>query len=104
LYQMPCIDVQTSVSKLKEAKSLRYRGVILAAWPSGAPTLTDEDDAFWAVAAQEGMPIHVLVGTHQAGACQKGEARDKKGKGVPEILSSLANLHTMRRAVGPASE
>src|SRR5581483_10587399 len=53
---------------------------------------------------QEEMPIHIHVGPNQAGARQKGEAREKKGQRVPEFLSALPNLQTMGGAVGQASE
>jgi len=104
LYQLPCIDVQTSVSKLKEAKSLGYRGVILAAWPSGNPDLSDEDDPFWAAAEQEEMPVHIHVGLKLAGGRQTGESRKVAGERVTQFLAQLPNLQTMGGAVAQASD
>jgi predicted TIM-barrel fold metal-dependent hydrolase len=104
LYQTPCVDVQTSISKLKEAKALGYRGVILSAWPSGNADLSGEDDPFWAAAEQEEMPIHIHVGFKLAGGRQKGDARTAGGQRVPSFLTDLPNLQTMGGAVAQASE
>ena len=104
LYQMPCVDAQTSISKLKEAASLGYRGVILSAWPSGNPNLSDEDDAFWEAAEQEGMPVHIHVGFGLAGGRQKGAAHAADTQRVPEFLTRLPDLKTMGGAVAQASE
>jgi predicted TIM-barrel fold metal-dependent hydrolase len=105
LYQMPCIDVQTSISKLKEAKALGYRGVILAAWPSGNERLSDDDNPFWEVAEQEEMPLHIHVGLNMAGMRQKGDARSVRNPGdAPRFLAKLPDLKGMGGAVAGASQ
>jgi predicted TIM-barrel fold metal-dependent hydrolase len=104
LYQMPCVDLAMSLSKLREAKQLGYRGVILAAYPSGNPELSEEDDPFWAAAEEEELPIHVHVGLNQAGGRQRGEARTAAGKApVPQFLAKLPDLQGMGGAVAGAS-
>ena len=64
-----------SVAKLREAKSLGFRGMILAAYPSGGPKLSLDDDPFWAAAEEEG------AGEKHPGAGDRrgrgGEAEDK---------------------------
>ena len=67
LYQMPSVDIDVSVAKLREAKSLGFRGVIISAYPSGNAALSDDDDPFWAAAEEEGLPVHIHVGLSQAG-------------------------------------
>jgi predicted TIM-barrel fold metal-dependent hydrolase len=104
LYQLPAVDTQTSVSKLKEAKGLGYKGVILSAWPSGNPSLSADDDPFWETAEAEGMPIHIHVGLSQAGGRQKGAAREARTPDkAPAFLSRLPDLKTMGGAVAGAS-
>jgi len=104
LYQMPAIDIDTAVAKLREAKSLGFRGVILAAYPSGNPKLSDDDDPFWAAAEEEGVPIHVHVGLNQAGLRQQGKEREARGEqAVPQFLSKLPDLQGMGGAVAGAS-
>jgi len=104
LYQMPAVDIDVSVAKLREAKSLGYKGVILSAYPSGSPRLSSEDDAFWAVAEDEGMPIHIHVGLKQAGGRQKGVAPSARtAQEVPAFLAKLPDLQGMGGAIGDAS-
>ena len=103
LYQLPCVDVQTSIAKLREAKSLGYRGVILAAWPSGNPELSDDDDRFWEAAEHEEMVVHIHGGISVAGGRQKQEARSTKRPAVPEFLTELPSLKTMGGAIAEAS-
>jgi predicted TIM-barrel fold metal-dependent hydrolase len=103
LYQLPCVDVQTSVNKLKEAKGLGYRGVIMAAWPSGNPDLSADDDPFWEAAEQEEMPVHIHVSPKHAGARQKGATVKAEGARVPEFIAKLPDLQTMGGAVAEAS-
>ena len=67
LAQMPGVDTKTAVKWLRDAKSAGYRGVIISAFPSGEAELSDEDDAFWEVAEEEQMPIHIHSGLRQAG-------------------------------------
>ena len=104
LYQMPAIDIGTSVNRLREAKRLRYRGVILSAYPSGNPSLSDADDPFWAAAEEEEIPVHVHVGLNQAGRRHRGEARAGRVQvEVPRFLTKLPDLQGMGGAVGGAS-
>src|SRR5438270_124543 len=76
LCQTPCVDTATSVARGKEAKGLDYRRMILSAWPSGNPDVSDEDDAFWKAAEEAEMPIHIHVGFGLAGGRQKDETRE----------------------------
>ncbi|HEY6319649.1 MAG TPA: amidohydrolase family protein [Acidimicrobiia bacterium] len=104
LYQMPAIDIGTSVNRLREAKRLGYRGVILSAYPSGDPSLSDADDPFWAAAEEEEIPVHVHVGLNQAGGRQRGDARAGRVQvEVPRFLTKLPDLQGMGGAVGGAS-
>jgi uncharacterized protein len=68
LAQMPGVDIQTSVKWLKNAKAAGYRGVIISAFPSGNPELSEEDDPFWEAAEEDQMPVHIHSGLRQAGA------------------------------------
>jgi predicted TIM-barrel fold metal-dependent hydrolase len=72
LAQMPGVDIQTSVKWLRDAKAAGYKGVIISAYPSGNPTLSEEDDAFWEVAEEEQMPVHIHSGLRQAGGRTAG--------------------------------
>ena len=73
LYQMPAVDIDVSVAKLREAKAPRlprrdHRRRTRAATRS----FRDDDDPFWAAAEEEGIPVHIHVGLSQAGMRQQG--------------------------------
>ncbi|HVM67100.1 MAG TPA: amidohydrolase family protein [Acidimicrobiales bacterium] len=99
LAQMPAVDIATSVSWLRSAKSAGFRGVIISAYPSGNPDLSREDDPFWAAAEEEGMPVHIHVGLSQAGK------RRTSGTGKEAAVRSggLPSLEAMGGPVGDAS-
>ncbi len=104
LYQMPCVDIDTSVAKLEEAQGLGARGVILSAFPSGNPRLSEADDPFWAAAEQSQLPLHIHGGLNLAGGRQRGDARAARDSGrAAAFLDKLPDLQTMGGAVAQAS-
>jgi predicted TIM-barrel fold metal-dependent hydrolase len=76
IFQIPNVGIETSVGELQRAKKEGFRGVALSAWPSGGDNLRAEDDPFWDVAAELGVPvsIHLLLAAQQQklGASNKG--------------------------------
>ena len=80
LYQMPGVDIESSLMRLKEAKSLGAKGVIISALPSGNRELSDEDDPFWAAAEEAELPIHIHAGLKHAGLAASGE--------IPKVRSA----------------
>jgi predicted TIM-barrel fold metal-dependent hydrolase len=68
LAQMPNLGPEAMVGEMRRAKSMGMRGVILSSWPSGATSLSKEDDVFWAEAERLGMPlsIHLSVASKAA--------------------------------------
>ena len=48
LYQIPGVDIESSVKRLREAKKLGARGAIISALPSGKKDLSRAYDPFWA--------------------------------------------------------
>ena len=97
LYQIPGVDIESSVARLEEARKLGARGVIISALPSGNADLSEEDDPFWAAAEEAGLPVHIHVGLKQAGAAQVG-ARKLRSEGH-EIVFGVPNLQMMGGAV-----
>jgi predicted TIM-barrel fold metal-dependent hydrolase len=59
MFVLPNLGIETSLSELRRAKQQGYRGVLLFRFPSGNPTLSREDDPFWAEAETLQMPIHL---------------------------------------------
>lgn len=111
LPQIPSTGVDDAVDALRKAAAAGRRGVVLSNWPTGAETLTEEDDPFWAAAEETGLPvaIHINVisrGARQA-ARQAAEARakaggagqdlygDKRAKSNAKAVGSLAGVFSM---------
>ena len=72
LAQMPNVGVEEMIAEMRRTKAMGMRGVILSTWPSGATSLSVEDNAFWAEAEQLDMPvsIHLGVASKQSGKAQ----------------------------------
>jgi predicted TIM-barrel fold metal-dependent hydrolase len=98
--QMPALDVDTAVRKLREAKKLGFRGVVISSWPSGGPALTREDDPFWAAAEEEGMPVHIHGALPLAGKRWAGGASDQAAM---NFHNESPDLFSMGGEVGSAS-
>ncbi len=88
LGQMPNLGVEAMIVEMRRAKQMGMRGVILSSWPSGAPSLSVEDDAFWAEAEKLDMPvsIHLGVASKQAAAPAGHKAGVTTGMAEPTGL------------------
>jgi predicted TIM-barrel fold metal-dependent hydrolase len=92
IWQMPSAGVESCIAELRAAKSAGARGVGLSTWPSGEAILSRADDAFWAVAEEVGLPIHIHVGLTPP---QYKTQKISKKKGGPPMLVGFAT--TMSR-------
>ena len=102
LYQIPGVDIETSVARLREAKNLGARGVIISALPSGNKDLSGDDDPFWAAAEEAELPVHIHVGLKHAGMAQVTDVR-KMRSADHEFKFAVPNLELMGGAVGEFS-
>ncbi|MCX7620694.1 MAG: amidohydrolase [Acidimicrobiales bacterium] len=59
--QMPSTGVDDMVEFLRKAKARGFKSVVISNWPSGGDSISDEDDLFWAAAADEGMPVCIHI-------------------------------------------
>ena len=100
LAQMPAVNVELAVSRLREAKRAGFRGVILSAFTSGGATLSADDDPFWAAAEEEAMPVHIHGGLSQAGQRQAGTG---SAAAAARSAGGLPDLHVMGGPVAEAS-
>lgn len=73
LYQIPGVDLASSLARLEQAKSLGVKGLILSALPSGDKELSRDDDPFWAAAEAAELPIHIHVGLKHAGMAETSQ-------------------------------
>ncbi|MSQ25971.1 MAG: amidohydrolase [Dehalococcoidia bacterium] len=59
---MPAVGVDAAVAELQRAMRLPgMKSPYIGRWPNGGPTLTAEDDRFWAAASELGVPVSVHV-------------------------------------------
>ena len=100
--QMPSVNVSTALRWLRDAKRAGFRGVILSGYPSGGAALSADDDAFWAAAEEEQLPVHIHSGLPHAGKRQTGAGAALDTATVQ--FSSLPGLQQMGGAVAGASE
>ena len=102
LYQMPGVDIESSLLRLKEAKSMGVKGVILSALPSGNKELSLDDDPFWAAAEEAELPIHIHVGLKHAGMTQGSDIPNVRSAGH-EHQFAVPNMQLMGGAVAEFS-
>jgi predicted TIM-barrel fold metal-dependent hydrolase len=100
LAQMPSIGIDTSVDALRKAKARGAKGVIISNWPSGADSLSRDDDPFWAAACDEGIPvsIHINIVSRSQRAAQR-KANAAAGHQLYDVRSEA----TRAKAIGGMS-
>ena len=102
LYQIPGVDIESSLARLREAKKLGSRGVIISALPSGKRELSKEDDPFWAAAEELALPVHIHAGLKHAGLGVVNDIR-KLRSDFHEVRFAVPNLQLMGGAVAEFS-
>src|SRR5205823_11712594 len=60
--QMPNLGLEAAIAELRAAADRGFRGVVISAWPSGNPNLTEADDPFWAAAEEMDLPVMIHGG------------------------------------------
>ena len=102
LYQLPGVDIESSVARVEEAKRLGAKGVILSALPSGNPDLSSADDPFWAAAEAAELPVHIHAGLKHAGMVVFSEV-PKQRSDDHEVEFAVPSLQLMGGAVAEFS-
>ena len=59
LFVLPNLGIETSLAELRRAKKEGYKGLLLFRFPSDNPSLSQEDEPFWAEAEALQMPLHI---------------------------------------------
>jgi predicted TIM-barrel fold metal-dependent hydrolase len=83
LAQMPNLGVDEAIAEMRRCKEKGMRGVIITAWPNGGDNLGPEDDRFFAVAEELGMPISIHIRILRP---------SRKATGVLEGPGAIANM------------
>jgi predicted TIM-barrel fold metal-dependent hydrolase len=59
--QIPSLGTDVAIETMRKAKARGFKGVVISMWPSGGESVSDDDDPFWAAAADEGMPVCIHI-------------------------------------------
>jgi len=90
LAMIPMTGVDDAVRELKRVRELvGIRGVLLAAWPNGSVSSTDNavEDRFWAAAADLDMPVIVHVGFFDIDEFEAPEASIDENVKPPDFMT-----------------
>lgn len=109
--QMPSTGVDDCIDTLRKAKATGFKGVVISCWPAGGDSLGEDDDPFWAAAADEGMPVCIHINlisrrarqkARQAAAKAGGSAlyASKKGSGAKAVASLSGVFSTVPSTIG----
>ena len=97
--QIPSLGIDAAVDGLRKAKARGAKGVVIGNWPAGGDDISEEDDAFWAAAVDEGMPvtIHILILSRRARIAQRAAAAKAGGS---RVYGSGGSQAAKAKAVG----
>ncbi len=87
LAQMPNLGVEEMIAEMRRARVMGMRGVILSSWPSGAASLSVDDNAFWAEAEKLDMPVSIHLGV----ASKQTSAKPTPVTGMAESAGMLSS-------------
>ena len=85
--QIPSLGTDVAIETMRKAKARGFKGVVISMWPSGGDSISDDDDPFWAAAADERMPVCIHINLisrkarqkQRAAAAKASESRGEKG-------------------------
>jgi predicted TIM-barrel fold metal-dependent hydrolase len=60
---VPTTGVDDAIAEVKRAIGLGHRGAVLSAYPNGTASPGPDDDRFWGLAEEAGLPLAVHVGS-----------------------------------------
>jgi predicted TIM-barrel fold metal-dependent hydrolase len=82
--QVPNLGIDESVASVRRAKSDGFRGVVISVWPSGGDNISADDDPFWAVCQELGMPVSI----HERISGGTPQPQPKGGR-TPKLISGM---------------
>ena len=106
--QMPACSVESAITEMRRCKEMGMRGVLLSSWPSGKPSLTVDEDPFFAEAERLGLPISLHIGLANRAAVKpkprtpvEEKASRGEGTGGRQVSTlSAAGLDSMPLLLG----
>jgi len=72
--QIPSIGSDVAVDYLLKAAARGFKGVVIGNWPGGGDSIGEDDEPFWAAAAETGIPVCIHINLISRAARQKARA------------------------------
>src|SRR5438552_6926992 len=76
--QIPPVCCSAAIETMRNVKARGFNRVVISMWPSGGDSISDDDDPFWAAAADERMPVCIHINLISRRARQKQRAAAAK--------------------------
>ena len=91
---IPASGIDDAVAELEWALRQGYRGVLVSSFPNGSVEPDAEDDAFWARAAEAGIPVALHIGSFHADGPVKQRRFDPAAV-LPRAATSKSGANTV---------
>ena len=78
--QIPSTGIDDAVETLRKAKARGAKAVVISCWPAGGDSISADDDAFWAAAVDEGLPVAAHGNITSRRAIQEARAAATKAR------------------------
>jgi len=76
--QISSLGVDNAVDGLLKAAARGFKGVVISNWPAGHDSISEDDEPFWAAAAETGLPVCIHINLASRDARQKQRAASTK--------------------------
>jgi predicted TIM-barrel fold metal-dependent hydrolase len=86
--QIPSTGAEDAVDTLQRAKQRGFKGVVISCWPAGGESISDEDDPFWAAAADLEMPVCIHINLISRATRQRNRQAAAKAGGNSQLYGS----------------
>jgi predicted TIM-barrel fold metal-dependent hydrolase len=103
--QIPSLGMDAAVETMRKAHARGFKGVVISNWPAGGDGISDDDDPFWAAAADEGIPVCIHINlisraarqrARQAAAASGGRelygSKDRRSKANAKAVAGLGSV------------
>jgi len=102
MIQIPSVGIDVSVDYLLKAAARGARGVVISNWPSGKDNLSDDDEPFWAAAAETGLPvcIHINLFSRRQRQAVRAAARKAAEAGQATLYGGKEGKANARAVAG----
>ncbi|MGH9188402.1 MAG: amidohydrolase family protein, partial [Acidimicrobiales bacterium] len=83
--QIPSTGIDDAVTTLRKARERGFKGVVISSWPAGGDAIADDDDPFWAAAAETATPVCIHINLTSREARQRARQAAAKAGGRTEL-------------------